>query len=279
MSIFVSTPPVPPLTTIQKLKFMTFGGPTPNFHKRVKELSLQASLIPTLFEEVNGYTDQDLKMDAFFWEKHGKFIESNPRGYGYWIWKPYLIKKTFESMNDGDILIYADAGCYLNLNALSVKRLYEYVEMVKNTPQGVLSFQMEHLPEYKYTKRRTIRDIIGLVANPTTNRIIYSGQCMATVVILCKTPLSTGFVNEWWRYAENYNLINDLRCELEHPEFIDHRHDQSIYSILAKKHGATLIKDETFFYPEWKVEGANYPFWAIRNKSGKPTVSPDALLL
>jgi len=268
MSILNKTPNLSTNTQPCKLSFMTFGGPTPNFHKRVSELCIQASLIPTLFTEVKGYTEQNLKMDTSFWEKHGKFIEANPRGYGYWIWKPYLIKKTLDLLNNGDILIYSDAGCYLNLNALSVKRLYEYIEMVKSSPQGVLSFQMEHLPEYKYTKRRTIRDIIGLMANPTTNRIIYSGQCMATVVIICKTPLSVGFVNEWWRHAENYNIINDLRCDLEHPEFIDHRHDQSIYSILAKKHGATLIKDETFFYPNWKVDGANYPFWAIRNKSG-----------
>ena len=253
-------------STVNELNFITFGGPTPNFHTRVNEICTQASLIPGLFTNVTGYTDRDLKTDSTFWEKHGNFIESNPRGYGYWLWKPYLIKKTLDSMNDGDVLIYADAGCYLNLNALSVKRLYEYIEMVKNTPLGLLSFQMEHLPEYKYTKRRTIRDIIGLVANPTTNRIIRTGQCMATVVIMRKTPLSVGFVNEWWRYAENYNIINDLRCELEHPELIDHRHDQSIYSILAKKHGATLIKDETFFYPNWKEEGANYPFWAIRAK-------------
>ncbi len=31
-----------------------------------------------------------------FWKKHGTFIESNPRGYGYWLWKPFIIKETLQ---------------------------------------------------------------------------------------------------------------------------------------------------------------------------------------
>jgi len=245
--------------------FITFGGPTQNYHNRVKELCTQALLIPTLFTKVKGYTDRDLKTDKDFWEKHGNFIESNPRGYGYWIWKPYLIMKSLKSLNDGDVLIYSDVGCYLNLNANSVKRLYEYIEIVKNSRYGILSFQLEHL-EYKYNKRVTIREIVGLIPNPNTNQIINSGQCMATIVILCKTPYSIMLTKQWWGYAENYNLINDTIVDFEHPEFVDHRHDQSIYSLLVKRNGAVMVKDETYFYPNWRIYGADYPFWAIRNR-------------
>ena len=39
------------------------------------------------------YTDKELKNDQNFWEKHQQFIKRNPRGWGCWIWKPYIIKK------------------------------------------------------------------------------------------------------------------------------------------------------------------------------------------
>ena len=38
-------------------------------------------------------TDEHLKIDKLFWENHGKIIENNSRGYGYWLWKPYIVKK------------------------------------------------------------------------------------------------------------------------------------------------------------------------------------------
>ena len=51
-----------------------------------------------------------------FWNNHSEFILANKRGYGYWLWKPYLIMKTLEQMNDNDILVYADCGCEIESN-------------------------------------------------------------------------------------------------------------------------------------------------------------------
>ena len=57
-----------------------------------------------------------LKKDSEFWVKHGNFIENNKRGYGYWLWKSYIVKKQLELMKEGDILLYADSGCVMNMN-------------------------------------------------------------------------------------------------------------------------------------------------------------------
>ena len=254
------------LTNYQRqIKFITFGGPTPNFHKRVNEICIQASLIPSFFTEIKGFTDKDLKNDTYFWKKHGQFINSNLRGYGYWLWKPYLIKKMMDLMNDNDIIIYADAGCHLNLNKLSIQRLTEYISMIDNSPLGIISFQMQHLPEYKYTKLQTINEILDLPSS-IKNSIIEGGQCMASVIILRKTQHTIDLINKWLSYSETYNLINDTKSYVEHFNFIDHRHDQSIYSLLVKKYGTILINDETYFEPNWNKGGKNYPFWVIRNR-------------
>ena len=43
--------------------------------------------------------------DTDFYEKHKNFINNNKRGYGYWIWKSYIVYKNLQKMNNGDILI------------------------------------------------------------------------------------------------------------------------------------------------------------------------------
>lgn len=249
------------------MNFITFGGPTPSYHKRVVDICTQASGENTPFTKITGFTDNDLKTDPSFWKKHGNFIKSNPRGYGYWLWKPYLIKKTLDSIGENEILVYADAGCFINLNENSLKRFYEYIDMVKNSSTGIISFQM-NIPEFHYNKYHTIQNVINdsLHNMEEMNRIINSGQCHATVIILCKKRHCVNIVNKWWKYAEQYDLIDDTHIKNEYPEFKDHRHDQSIYSLLVKQNGAIFLKDETYFRPNWHIDGANYPFWAARIK-------------
>ena len=89
---------------------------------------------------------------------------------------------------------------------------------------------------------------------------------MASVIILRKTQHTIDLINKWLSYSETYNLINDTKSYVEHSNFKDHRHDQSIYSLLVKKYGTILIKDETYFEPNWNKGGKNYPFWVIRNR-------------
>jgi hypothetical protein len=84
---------------------------------------------------------------------------------------------------------------------------------------------------------------------------------MATVIILKKNAHSTSIINEWYEQCENYDLINDEKGK-EDPRFIDHRHDQSILSVLVNKRGSLKITDETYF-SNWN-NGANYPFLAKR---------------
>lgn len=43
-----------------------------------------------------------------------KDILALERGGGYWIWKLYLIKRWMEDLNEGDFLVYLDAGHHIN---------------------------------------------------------------------------------------------------------------------------------------------------------------------
>lgn len=82
-----------------------------------------------IFDEIIGMTEKDLQNDENFWLKHCDFISLNKRGYGYWVWKPYIIKKTLKIMDNDDILLFLDCGC--ELNYLARDKFLEYIELVK----------------------------------------------------------------------------------------------------------------------------------------------------
>lgn len=239
---------------MSKFVFVTFGGPTVNYHHAVKRICKEAEDFK-VFNEINGYTEKDLKEDKHFWEKHGEFINNNYKGYGYWIWKPFLIQKKLAELNYGDFLIYADAGCEINKNGK--QRFFEYIDILNNdnNQYGILSFQMKHL-ENKYTKSAIFNWF------KVDENISNSGQCVGGIQIIKKTTHSVDIINKW---MENmiYNLIND-NLDNEQSYFIANRHDQSIYSIIVKKYGSIKIFDETW-YENWD-DGNNIPILAKRNK-------------
>lgn len=97
-----------------KTVFITFGAGTKEYEDAAERIAQQAASLK-IFDNIIKYTEQDLQNDEEFWSKHGDFIENNKRGYGYWIWKPYIVKKTMDTLADDDILMYLDCGCELDI--------------------------------------------------------------------------------------------------------------------------------------------------------------------
>lgn len=238
--------------------FMTFGGPTENYHRSMIRICNEAQRVG-VFDDIRGYSEESLNQDQLFWSNHGSFIEQNSRGYGYWLWKPYLINRELERLQENDILVYCDAGCRINPGGKT--RLLEYVDMLNVDPSsyGIVSFQLEY-KEKQYTKQ-SVLEYFGVSEEDRNQK-----QCMATVVIIRKTAHSSRIINLWFKTCQKHYLINDDRKEYENREFVDHRHDQSILSVIVNKEGSIKLSDETWFHPNWDKDGANYPFWAMRLK-------------
>lgn len=236
------------------IHFITFGGPSVEYHHCVDRLCNEGLLF-ACFDRITGKTEKDLKEDKIFWNQHGKFIHENKKGYGYWIWKSYILMKYLqEEMNQDDILLYMDAGCTLNNNGKL--RFLEYVDLLEKSSKeyGILSFQMNHLLEIHYTKKQVFTYF------NTNKDDMLSGQCIATVIMMKKNNHSLFIMKEWYRISSIYELLNDHDNNTD----TNHRHDQSIFSLLVKKYGSLKIPDETFFYPIWEKDGIKYPFWATR---------------
>jgi len=238
-----------------RIFFLSFGGPTQSFHNAVHRICKEAEQFK-VFDVITAITDIDLKNDPEFWDKHGKFIEGNARGYGYWLWKSYIVKKQLALMQDGDILVYADAGCTLHVSGKP--RLLEYLELAKQ--HGIVGFITNHI-EYKYTKMDLIHHLNAL---KDTN----SGMIIATSFIIQKRSDSIDLVNQWYSLSSIYHLIDDSPSMItNHAMFNEHRHDQSIWSLLCKQYKCHTLPDETWFFAEGK-NGDEYPIWASRKKHG-----------
>lgn len=224
------------------------------------------------FDKIHLYNEK--KLDRNFRHSHSQYFKDYPRGYGYWIWKSYLISKIMlEKMHQGDILVYLDAGC--EVHASGRKRWEEYKEILNH--HSMLVFVQESQQEIRWTKY----DLLAHFLMADNDVVKYSPQFLGGVQIMKKDDFTMQFVSDWYNTSEEYRTT--LLCDApsrhpEFPEFRENRHDQSIFSLLCKKRDPLLLQShegehiralsvsETYSRdPEWKDMDV-YPFWAKRNK-------------
>lgn len=205
--------------------FITFGGGPQNYIESGKRLIKQAQSLK-LFNKTTLYTDNDLKSDYNFWKKHGDFINNNKRGYGYWIWKPYIIKKTIELMNDGDILLYLDSGCEIDIK--KKQKINKYFEYVKK--DYIIARPTSR--EKDWNKM----DLI-IYLNMNDSNILNTSQRAAGAILFYINKQTRNLVNTWYNIGCNYHMIDDSKSIIPNlNSFKEHRHDQSIFSLLTKKY-------------------------------------------
>jgi len=214
------------------LKFITFGshngGFNSNYIDAATRLANQVKELK-LFDEIIVYTGYNLKEDTEFWNKHSEFILNNRRGFGYWIWKSYIIKKTMENMNEGDILFFLDCGCEIEIEE---KEWLEYcIEKVK-TDKIIGTYALGQL-ENKWNKMDLIEKL-----NMNDDKYLNNIQRQSGANMFFIYKETRDLVNEWYDLSCDYHNIDDspsIKKNLE--TFIEHRHDQSVLSLLTKKYG------------------------------------------
>jgi hypothetical protein len=188
--------------------------------------------------------------------KHKDYMPTTKRGYGYWIWKFYIVREFLNTIPENDILLYTDIGCTFNYNGR--KRMYEYFDMVNE--KNSLLFELV-FPELSYTKMDTYRRIF-----PNSDEHFYTKQRCSGIFFIKNTKHNRDVFEELKIiHGENdYRYVTDEPSELPNDSsFVDHRHDQSLLSLVGKKYNFFAIPDETYWI-DWETEGKNYPIWARR---------------
>jgi hypothetical protein len=136
---------------------------------------------------------------------------------------------------------------------------------------GALTFRLRDQLERRWTKMDTFSAICS-----GNREFLDENQMVGGILFFCNSSKGRELADEWLHYAldQSMRLIDDSPSMQEnHEEFRAHRHDQSIWSLVAKKHKILFLEDETYFYPHWKENGRNFPIWATRNRTGLSVVS------
>ena len=206
-----------------KIVAITYGS---EWYEKAVEYNGKSAYELAKVDKWYGYTPKDI--DADFKEKN-EYILSNSRGAGYWLWKPYFILRTMkEKLNYGDYLIYSDAGI------LFVDKAQKIVDFIESKNVEMYLHRLPHL-EKEYTKRDAF-----ILMGADMPFYAETGQFNAAFQIYKKSKFTEHFLEEYLYYAKDKRIITDDQNVLgreNYAGFVDHRHDQSILSLLTKKYG------------------------------------------
>lgn len=221
-----------------KIHFVAYGNE--RFKNSIQRIENEAKKFD-IFEKIWIFREDDLKKDHSFWKKHENFIQNNKRGGGYWIWKPYLVLKVMNSVKDGEIILYCDSGC--TLDSKYQKKILNYVQQMKNHGSTQLAFI-----QGEAEARRTKMDLLRRMNYDETEVQLSSPQLMATVFFIVNNRENRELVKKWYELSieNNYHFVDDTSSILPNDRrYVEHRHDQSIGSILRKRQTDVLKKSES----------------------------------
>lgn len=202
-----------------------------------------------VFEKVFCWTEADL--EETFTREFVDVLKSDVRGFGFFVWKPQVILQALGRSEIGDVVLYLDSGSHLV--ATGKERLFEYVEMATSSESGILAFQLTHI-EKEWTKG----DLLEYLGVSDQAEICNTEQIQAGAIFVHHRPGVRAFFEEWLAvFRQRFDLVDDTPSVAPNDEaFVAHRHDQSVFSLLAKIRGVTLLSALEQYPagnpPDWK---------------------------
>ena len=183
------------------------------------------------FDRVESFGPEHI--DRAFVDRCHKILRQE-RGNGYWLWKPYFIQRTLAGLAEGDVLFYCDSGAHF------VAPIDPLIELAHRTGQDVIAFELP-FKERQWTKRDAFV-LLGCDTPVFTD----TPQRLASFSLWRNSPQSRLLARQWLELAQDERVITDLpnQCGLnDYPDFREHRHDQSLFSLLTKKHGLAAFRN------------------------------------
>jgi len=213
-----------------------------------------------VFNAIHMITENDLPFD--FVERFKDKLIPGSRGFGYWSWKPEAILMSLQKMNFGDCLVYVDAGCHLNVRGR--KRLLEYLEILKEQETGIVAFQASppsgenssllydgrklfDQPNCRWIKGDLL-DYFGVRNDPS---VVNDQAIGAGIILIRKCEQAISVIQEWQQIIyQRFDLLDDTPSASPNlPGFVEHRHDQAIWTMLCLKHGIKTLSAYEYWYP------------------------------
>lgn len=180
------------------------------------------------FTDVFNYTSDDLPS-----YDRPTFYQT---GAGWWWWKSVICQICLNKIKKDDILLYLDAGCSINIKG--EKQFWEYVELC-NTGPGFVGFGggtelSDRWGDGATDKMHTKRDLL-IDLGCDLPKYTETTQLGAGVFFVKNNKFGNDLINEFVELSKNEHYINDdISSHMEYDEFVAHKNDQSVLSLLVK---------------------------------------------
>jgi hypothetical protein len=210
--------------------YVTFGGKA---YETSTELIL--SNAPYLgVDKVLVYDEAWVTEQTDFYEQN-RWCWEHPhkRGFGWYIWKPYVMLDALERVQEGDFVLYTDADTYpvRNLSVL-------FQECQK---EGIMLFEASAHQNRPWLKRDC-----AIVMAQDDDRYRDVQHAVARFLVIQKGRWKPKqLLMEWLTYTANplANTFDPSTLAPEKPGFVEHRCEQAILTLLAHKYRYRLYRE------------------------------------
>ena len=178
-------------------------------------------------------------IDEAFRKRNQEILDA-PRGGGYYLWKPYFFRKAYDELGEDDYLVYIDSG------AVYVNKIQYLIECMEHEKVPLMIFSLE---QERIEKGNTKRDAFVLTGCDEA-KYTDTPQSIGGYFVCKKAPEVQAYLDEVLQYAQDMRIISDKPNVMGLPnyeEFTDHRHDQSVISLISKKYGFKRFRDPSQF--------------------------------
>ena len=250
--------------------FITAGLGSPSQEGAAKRI-VESARAMKMFERVDAVlTDSLAKYAPQIDSKYAEYLNSQTKGYGYFAWKSEIVWSAISgSFGDYEGVIWTDAGCEVNPNFFTRMRMRNFLRIAK--ARGGFFYTL-NTPENNYTKSWVLRKF-GI--NPNSEN---SPQIQATWFILHGEKgrsVALDWLNSSLESIEMLDISSPTPEEV--PNFIEHRFDQSLLSLIVKRHGLRISRykpaaGNTGFKSQ--IRAIVHPIWISRNRYPDSIIHP-----
>jgi hypothetical protein len=248
---------------------LTAGFGTDDMQGAARRVRAQAVSLG-VFNKVVAVTNEDLlEYCPQMSEKYGEYLNTSHKGFGYFCWKIELVHSALAGLfGPCDGVVWVDAGCEIYKSPWTIFRLRHWMRSAEE--KGTFVFSLG-TPEQDFTKR----SLFNLF--PELNPSDRSPQFQATWFML-HGDIGRAIAKEWLRIAllgiETLDLSQSPKGEIQ--TFVEHRNEQSIFSLTLKKFGVKERKYQ-FYSGTHSFKSRSIarilPIWSARNRSEKSIIS------
>ncbi|AGE57550.1 glycosyl transferase [Acanthocystis turfacea Chlorella virus NTS-1] len=179
------------------------------------------------FDEFYVYGPKDIQ---WLMDTYPAHFESS-RGYGWWAWKPFLIRNVMSKNPKDTVIVYIDSA------AVFERPITPYAEHVTDE-KPILLQRLGNWsdPKNDYRIRKwTKKSILNSIGGPEAGDSL---MLEAAFQVYKNTPEARAFVQSYLDVCLELDMVNDSGKD---GEVIDCRHDQSILSVLAFNHPKVTV--------------------------------------